>query len=307
MPQTDTSTLPAKLDRVTKTYGDVVALDEVSLAIRPGEILAVLGPNGAGKTTAVGLLLGLLRQQEGQIRLFGKKPGTRSVQRRLGMMLQISGIPQTLTVAEHVKLFSSYYPQPRQSEDVIRAAGLEGLEDRRHGSLSGGQQQRVLFALALCGNPELLFLDEPTAGLDVTARRGLWAEIRAFARRGRSVLLTTHYLEEADVLADRVVVLHRGKVVAEGTPTEIKARTLGHTVRCTTALGDGALEQIDGVERLVRHGSGVELLTRDADLLVRTLLSLDPKLCNLEVTGAALEDAFLALTAPEPEIHQEVT
>jgi len=213
-------------------------------------------------------------------------------------MLQISGVPHTLTVAEHITLFSSYYPSPRPLAESIRAAGLGGLERRRYGTLSGGQQQRLLFALALCGNPELLFLDEPTTGLDVTARRGLWAEISTFARQGRSVLLTTHYLEEADILADRVVVLHHGRVVAEGSPAEIKAQTLGRSVRCTTSLQSDELDQICGVERVSRNGSTVELLTRDADLVVRALLARDPNLRDLEVTGAALEDAFLALTEP---------
>ena len=297
----------AELLGVTKTYGEVCALDDVSLGIGPGEIVAVLGPNGAGKTTAVGLLLGLLRQQRGQVRLFGQQPGSRSVRHRVGVMLQISGIPHTLTVAEHIMLFSSYYPSPRPLARSIRAAGLEGLERRLYGSLSGGQQQRVLFALALCGNPELLFLDEPTSGLDVTARRGLWAEISAFARQGRSVLLTTHYLEEADVLADRVVVLHQGRVVAEGSPAEIKAQTLGRTVRCTTGMQSSELEHIDGVECVTRSGSSVELLTRDADLVVRTLLARDPELCDLEVTGAALEDVFLALTGPGASAPTEAT
>lgn len=296
----------AALVGVSKRYGDVLALDDVSLSIGAGEIVAVLGPNGAGKTTAVSLLLGLLTPQAGEVRLFGAPPGSRSLQQRTGVMLQISGVPQTLTVAEHIMLFSSYYQGPRPLTESIGAAGLQGLENRRYGDLSGGQQQRVLFALALCGDPELLFLDEPTAGLDVAARRGLWAEISALARRGRGVLLTSHYLEEADALADRIVVLHRGRVVAEGTPSEIKARTLGRTVRCTTTLEDGELAEMNCVERLTRHGSSVELLTRDADLLVRSLLARDPRLRDLEVAGAALEDAFLALTGPEPEIDREV-
>jgi len=296
----------AKLVGASKRYGGVLALDSVDLSIDAGEIVAVLGPNGAGKTTAVGLLLGLLRPDGGEVRLFGEPPGSRSAQLRTGVMLQVSGVPETLTVAEHITLFATYYRRPRPLAESIRAAGLQGLENRRYGGLSGGQQQRLLFALALCGDPELLFLDEPTAGLDVAARRCLWAEITTLARRGRGVLLTTHYLEEADALADRIVVLHRGKVVAEGTPAEIKARTLRRTVRCTTSLVDNDLEEMDGVERFSRNGSSVEMLTRDADRLVRLLLALDPGLRDLEVAGAGLEDAFLALTGPEPEIDKEV-
>ncbi len=296
----------AEFETVSKAFGDVSALENVTLSVEPGEILAVLGPNGAGKTTAIALLLGLLRQQSGTVRLFGRKPGLQSVRQRIGVMLQVSGIPQTLTVAEHLRLFSSYYPKPRSVDDLVRAAGLEGLENRRFGTLSGGQQQKTLFALALCGNPELLFLDEPTVGLDVTARHSVWAEIERFAGRGGSVLLTTHYLEEADVLADRVIVLHQGRIVAEGSPSAIKAQTLGRTVRCTTALEDQAMQALQGVQRITRHGSSVEILTHDADHLVRRLLALDANLSDLEITGAALEDAFLALTGPNSVTDQEV-
>ncbi len=296
----------AELVGVGKCFNEVRALDDVSLSIAPGETVAVLGPNGAGKTTAVALLLGLLSPDEGEVRLFGQKPGSRALHQKIGVMLQISGVPETLTVTEHITLFSSYYPRPRPLEDLIRAAGLEGLENRRYGALSGGQQQRVLFALALCGDPELLFLDEPTAGLDVAARRSLWTEISALANDGRGILLTTHYLEEADALADRVVVLHQGRVVAEGTPSEIKARTLGRTIRCTTSLEDTQLETLAGIESLSRQGSRIELLTHDADSLVRSLFALDPDLRDLEITGAALEDAFLALTAPETKTEGKV-
>lgn len=214
--------LPAQFTRVTKNYGPVEALRGLDLTIRPGELVALLGANGAGKTTAVRTLLGLSKPTEGEVRVFGGDPRDAHSRARTGALLQIARVPETLRVREHIHLFSSYYPNPRPIDDVIEAAGLQGLEKRQFGKLSGGQQKRVLFALALCGNPDLLVLDEPTAGLDVEARRALWKQIRAFIAGGRSVLLTTHYLMEAEALADRVVVIHKGVVRSEGTPQQIK-------------------------------------------------------------------------------------
>ncbi len=215
-------TPPATLDGVRKTYGDTEALRGINLQIRPGELLALLGANGAGKTTADRALLGLAKPTSGEVRVFGGDPRDARSRTRIGALLQIARVPETLRVREHIHLFSSYYPNPRPIDEVIEAAGLQGLEKRKFGELSGGQQKRVLFALALCGNPDLLVLDEPTVGLDVEARRALWKQIRAFIAGGRSVLLTTHYLAEAEALANRVVVIHKGVVMAEGTPQEIK-------------------------------------------------------------------------------------
>jgi ABC-2 type transport system ATP-binding protein len=215
--------LPAQLTRVTKAFGSTVALATLDLAIYPGELLALLGANGAGKTTAVRLLLGLSKPDSGTARVFGADPRDAVNRIRTGAMLQVGKVPETLKVREHIDLFSSYYPAPMPLAEVIAAAGLSGLEERKFGELSGGQKQRVLFALAICGNPELLILDEPTVGLDVEARRAMWRQIRLFVARGRSVLLTTHYLDEADALANRIVVIDKGAVIAEGTPKEIKA------------------------------------------------------------------------------------
>lgn len=214
--------ISAQFIAARKNYGMVEALRELDLTIHHGELLALLGANGAGKTTAVRLLLGLARPTSGQVRLFGGDPRDTATRMRLGAVLQTARIPETLRVREHIHLFSSYYPNPMPAAEVIEAAGLAGLERRKFGELSGGQQKRVLFALALCGNPDLLVLDEPTVGLDVEARRSLWKQIHAFVARGKSVLLTTHYLAEAEALADRAVVMHRGRVVAEGTPREIQ-------------------------------------------------------------------------------------
>ena len=214
--------LPTQFTDVHKHYGPVAALQGLDLTIRPGELVALLGANGAGKTSAVRLLLGLAKPSSGTVRVFGGDPRDRATRERVGAVLQVARVPETLRVREHIHLFSSYYPSPMPVEEAIAAAGLQGLERRKFGELSGGQQKRVLFAIGIAGNPDLLVLDEPTAGLDVEARRAMWKQIRAFIARGKSVLLTTHYLTEAEALADRVVVLHRGKVAAEGTPKEIK-------------------------------------------------------------------------------------
>jgi ABC-2 type transport system ATP-binding protein len=217
----------AELESVTKNYGRVAALCGIDLAIGHGELVALLGPNGAGKTTAVRILLGLTEPTTGAARIFGDHPASQAAKLRRGALLQVAKVPETQRVREHIELFSSYYEKPLPVAQTIAAAGLEGLEKRLFGDLSGGQKQRVLFALAICGNPDLLFLDEPTVGLDVEARRTLWNHIRGFVAGGGSVLLTTHYIEEADALADRIAVIHRGAIVAQGTPAEIKQRNAG--------------------------------------------------------------------------------
>lgn len=289
----------AELRRAIKRYGPVTALSGVDLSVRPGEVVALLGPNGAGKTTAVQILLGLVRPSEGESRLFGLDPRSVEARMRVGSMLQISKVPETLKVKEHVHLVSSYYPRPLPKAEVMAAAGLSGIENRLFGKLSGGQQQRVLFALALCGDPDLLFLDEPTVGLDVESRRAFWAVIEEKAAQGRSVLLTTHYLEEADALADRIVLLSRGRIVAEGTPAEIKARAAGRKVRCRTALSLEEVSALPGVKGARRDGELVELFASEAERAVRELLHRDPSLSALEVRGADLEEAFLTLTGAE--------
>ncbi|HEX7362470.1 MAG TPA: ABC transporter ATP-binding protein [Bryobacteraceae bacterium] len=195
---------------MTKRYGSHRALDDVDLSVGRGELVALLSPNGAGKTTAVKLMLGLLKPDEGEVRVFGCDPREPQNRRRTGAMLQVGRVPETLRVREYIDLFSSYYPHPLPMAEVTAGAGLHGIGNRLFGQLSGGQKQRALFALAICGDPDLLFLDEPTAGLDVHARRGLWKQIRALLARGKSILLTTHYLEEADVLADALLCLTRG-------------------------------------------------------------------------------------------------
>jgi len=286
----------ASLSSVTHRYGPVLALDGLDLEVRRGEVLGVLGPNGAGKTTAISLLLGSLHVQEGVVSVFGSAPGAAEVRVRRGAMLQISGISANLTVREHIELFRAYYPAPLPASRLMAMAGLEDLARRRYGKLSGGQKQRVMFALALAGDPELLFLDEPTTGLDVDARHRLWSEIRALRESGRTTVLTTHNLDEADALADRVVVVHNGRRIAEGTPAEIKSRTAGRLVRCVTRIGPEEVTRMPGFLKVGTRGQHLEVLTTRPEELVRELLGRDRGLADLTVVSAGLEEAFLALT-----------
>jgi ABC-2 type transport system ATP-binding protein len=293
------STPVARLRDVTHRFGSVVALDGVNLALEPGRLTALLGPNGAGKTTVVRLLLGLLQPAAGRVELFGRPPAERAVREHVGVMAQISGVPPTLTVREHVHLFSAYYPRPLPVDETLARAGLQELARRRFGTLSGGQQQRVMFALALCGDPEVLLLDEPTVGLDVETRRAFWDAIRQLTAQGRSVLLTTHYLEEADALADRVVIVNRGRIVADDSPAALKTRLAGRRVRCVTAVPVARLRTLPGVCDVQADRDGMVLSTTNAEQTARALLALDPLLRDLEISALRLEDAFLSLTARE--------
>jgi ABC-2 type transport system ATP-binding protein len=281
---------------VSKTYGQVRALDNFNFEVRGGELVALLGPNGAGKTTAIKLLLGLARPTSGKISVFGGNPALTETHIRVGAMLQVGRVPETLRVREHIDLFSSYYPKPLPLEQTLAIAGLEDLRDRKFGALSGGQKQRVLFALAICGDPDLLFLDEPTVGLDVEARQGLWQQIRNLLQRGKTVVLTTHYLEEADALADRIVVINRGSLIAQGTPGEIKARTAGKRIRCVTQLPIEVVRTIPGAQDVREDRDAFVIHTARPEEVLRQLLQLDLEISDIEVTSAGLEEAFLALT-----------
>ncbi|WP_433967438.1 ATP-binding cassette domain-containing protein [Tunturiibacter gelidiferens] len=290
----------ATLTGVTKRYGSIstptFALDRLNLALRPGEIVALLGPNGAGKSTAIKLLLGLIAPTSGSTRVFGSDPREAATRTRVGAMLQVSRITEMLKVREHLDLFRSYYPNPLPIPDILRIAQLQGIEDRLFGQLSGGQKQRVLFALALCGNPDLIFLDEPTVGMDIEARRGLWAEIRVLAALGKTVLLTTHYLEEADALADRIIVINKGRVICEGTPAQIKRNSGGRRIRCHTTLSSELLQALPSVTSVERNGETTIVTAVNAENVVREMLLRDETLSGLEIASPALEDAFLALT-----------
>ena len=286
----------AVLDNVTKKYGSITALDGLSLALRPGEIVALLGPNGAGKSTAVRLLLGLSSPTSGHARIFGGDPRLATTRIRIGAMLQVASVPKTLKVREHIDLFRSYYPAPLSVAEIVRVAQLQGIEDRLFQDLSGGQRQRLLFGLAICGNPEIVFLDEPTVGLDIEARRGLWEQIRSLAAQGKTVLMTTHYLEEADALAHRIIVIHKGKVVSEGTPAEIKSRGAGRKIRCVTSLSTAQIWSIPGVADVAQKAGATCVTAVNAEAVLRMMLAYDAELSGLEVVSPGLEDAFLALT-----------
>ena len=287
----------ALLAGASKRYGPVLALDAVDLEVRAGEVLAVLGANGAGKSTALGLLTGRLSPDGGRVQLFGLDPRDPAARRGIGVMLQDGDLPDTLRVAEHVRLFSSYYPSPRPIEQTLALAGLTDLAKRAYGALSGGQKRRVEFALAICGRPPLLFVDEPTVGLDVEARRNFWAVLRQLRDEGTGIVLTTHYLEEADALADRILLMAGGRVLAQDTPAGIKSRADGKRLRARTALDPETLRSWPGVVSLSVDQGITEVLTRDAEALLRRWLAADDSLRDLEVRPLSLEEAFLTLTA----------
>jgi ABC-2 type transport system ATP-binding protein len=291
----------ATVDGVTRRYGHLTAVDGLSLQIQPGQTVALLGPNGAGKTTTVELLLGLARPDEGVVHLFGGPPAAAVAAGRVGAMLQDAGLPQWAKVAELISLVRGLYPQPLSLADALRLTDLEDIAGRQTQRLSGGQRQRVRLALALAGNPELLVLDEPTAALDVEARRAFWERMRESVVAGRTVLFATHRLEEADAVADRVVVISGGRLLADGTPEQVKAQAAG---RSTVSLAaDGlpreALERLPAVAAVEEDRGRLTLTTSDPDATVRALLQQAPHVQGLEVTRAGMEEAFLQLTHEE--------
>jgi ABC-2 type transport system ATP-binding protein len=286
----------ARLHAARKSYGNVLALDALDLQLHGGQVLALLGANGAGKSTAVGLLLGLLAPDAGEASVMGQSPHALAVRQQCGVMLQSAGIPERLKVCELLELTRSYYPNPRSVADCVAMAGLEDVLDRRYGKLSGGQQRRVQFALAICGRPRVLFLDEPTTGLDIEARQKLWQAIRELVAEGSAVLLTTHYLEEAEALADRVAVVDRGRLVAEGSVGEIRAHVSQRRIRCITTVDALRVAQWPEVREAMREGEYLRIVADVAEPVVRRLLDADPELHELEVQRAGLADAFLELT-----------
>jgi ABC-2 type transport system ATP-binding protein len=280
-----------------KSYGRTVAVDGIDLRVTPGEVVALLGPNGAGKSTTIDMLLGLTRPDAGSVSLFGMAPRDACAAGRVGAMLQSGGLVDDLTVAEMITLMRSLYPRPLPATDILERARVTELADRRAGKLSGGQKQRVRFALALVGDPDLLVLDEPTAAMDVEARHAFWASMRQWTAAGRTVLFATHYLEEADAFADRIVLLRHGRVIADGATTEVKALVGGRAIRATLPDADlAALRALPGVAAVDARGDAVTLTCPDSDAALRALLAGWPAARDIEVTGAGLEAAFLTLT-----------
>jgi len=285
---------------LTKSYGPVEAVRGIDLVIAPGETVAILGPNGAGKTTTLDMVLGLTRPDRGRVTVFGVPPASAVRSGWVGGMLQTGTPLDRLTVRELVTLMASYYPRPLSVDDVLRTTGCADLARRFTNRLSGGQVQRVRFAAALVGDPDLLVLDEPTAGIDVEGRHDFWDAMRGIAAQGKTVVFATHYLEEADAFADRVVLMTRGRIVADGPATEIKARVGVRTIRATLPGADVArLSDLPGVMNAERRGDAVTLSCSDADAALRSLHSMFSGMRDIEVRGSSLEEAFLELTAEQ--------
>jgi ABC-2 type transport system ATP-binding protein len=296
----------ASLSGVHKRYGETVALNGFDLEVRPGELLSVLGPNGAGKTTAIALMLGLQLPTSGEVRLFGRSPHDLSARRGVGVMMQEVMLPDALRVHELISMTSAYYPTPLTLAETMALSGVEKLAKRPYAKLSGGQKRQVQFALAICGRPRLLFLDEPTTGLDINARETMWAAVRGLVKGGASIVLTTHYIEEAEALADRVVVMAKGRGVAEGTVEEMRAVVVRKRVDCITTTPLAAIEAWPEVSAAAQTNRHVSITTTDAEAVVRKLLAADTALAELEVRRAGLSEAFAELTAETtPASNQE--
>ncbi|WP_329337414.1 ABC transporter ATP-binding protein [Streptomyces sp. NBC_01352] len=298
---TATTTPVVAFDQVSKGYGSVRAVDGLTLALHPGETVALLGPNGAGKSTTLDLLLGLRNPDSGSVRVLGTTPREAIVAGRVGAMLQSGGLMDEVTVAELVRLACALHPRPYRPSDVLSRAGISQLAGRKVDKLSGGQSQRVRFALATAGDSDLIVLDEPTTGMDVTTRQAFWATMREQAEQGRTVLFATHYLEEADAIADRVLVLHRGWLLADGTAAEIKAKAGARRISFDLEGGtdEPSLRALPFLTSLDVSGQTVRIQSSDADATVHALYGLGLFPRNLEVAGLGLEQAFVAITTAE--------
>lgn len=282
---------PLLSQTLVKRYGDVTALAGVSLQIEAG-VTAVLGQNGAGKTTLIKCALGLEHPSAGEITLFGGKPAKRTSRQRVGVMLQDTELPDLLTGRELITLFASYYEKPLPIDQLVELTRIGDFVDKRYKKLSGGQKRRIQFALAIVGDPELVFLDEPTTGLDSDARKALWETVRGFAEDGRAIVLTTHYLEEADALADRIVILKQGEIIADASAGAIRSEVGGSLIRCGTTAPERALADLPGCTQVKRAGRITELRSTDAVATLRGLFDLDNAVGDLTVSKPRLEDIF---------------
>jgi ABC-2 type transport system ATP-binding protein len=301
--------MPPAVDAVglVKSYGSVSAVDGISLRIEPGEVVAFLGPNGAGKTTTIDMLLGLTRPDSGTVSLYGQSPRSAIAHGLVSAVMQTGGLLQDVTVRETVQLTATLFADSRPVDEVLSRAGILDIADRLVKKCSGGQQQRLRFAMALLSDPGLLILDEPTTGMDVEGRRDFWKAIREDAGRGRTVIFATHYLDEADAYADRIVLVRQGRIVADGTAVEIKSLSAGRTVRATVVDPDqSAILAIPGVDSVELHSDTVRVRTRDSDLVARYLLT-ETSAHDIEITSHNLEEAFLALTGDDPATASAAT
>jgi ABC-2 type transport system ATP-binding protein len=296
-----TAPLAVVLKDVRKHFGDVQAVRGVDVRIASGEIVAILGPNGAGKTSTIDIILGLSRPTAGQVSVFGMRPRQAIARGLVSAVMQTGGLLKDLTVRETVQYTASLFAQREPVAEVLNRAGITQIADRRVGKCSGGEQQRLRFAMALVSDPELLVLDEPTTGMDVEGRRSFWASIRKDAEQGRTVLFATHYLEEADAYADRIILLRHGQKIADGTASQIKAMAAGRSVRATLAgASETELRAIPGADNVEIRGNTVLIHSGDSDAVARYLLTRTSAR-DLEITARGIEDAFLALTGDDPE------
>lgn len=284
------------IDSLSFSYAKNTVLDDLSVSIQEGQLTCLLGANGAGKTTLINLILGRLTNSQGCIKLFGKEQSAAQVRCRIGAMLQNSSAPERAKVIELVELFASYYPKPLDTRALMTQLKLDDIAEKRFGKLSGGQKQLVLLALALCGDPDLLFLDEPSVGMDVEVRRTLWAVIEKFKAQGKTIILTTHYLEEADALADRIIVLQQGKVIADGSPETIKAKFQTKQIKAKTNKSIDWLSALEEVVGVILLGQYVELTSNCPEKTLKQWLNNDDSVQDVSVLSTDLEQAFIQIT-----------
>jgi ABC-2 type transport system ATP-binding protein len=290
---------------VVKKFGAQVAVDGLNFDVEEGSVVSLLGPNGAGKTTSISMMLGLIRPTAGTVELLGKDPASAANRRHIGAMLQQVGLPSQTTVRETVSLFRGFYDDPLPLEHLLEMADLQDVAKMQSDKLSGGQKRRLQFALAMAGNPKVLFLDEPTTAMDVQSRRTFWAQLRAFAElHRRTILLTTHHLEEADSISDRIIIMHRGRKIADGTPAELKQRAGNRFVSFIAGddVAESDIRHLPSVSDVEWSGRHARVRTNDSDGFLRALIQSGLAVSDFEVSSGALEDAFITLTEAEREV-----
>ena len=293
------------LKRLEKSYGQVKAVKGIDLTVNKGEFIALIGENGAGKTTTLAILMGLIKPSNGSATILGYTPGAKLVRQKIGAMLQSTDLPPVLKVHELLQLFASYYENPYNLAELIKLTKLDDILNRKYEALSGGQQRRVQFAIALCGQPQILFLDEPTVGLDMNVRREFWQILADLKQSGTTIVLTSHYLDEIEALSDRLVILKDGQIIADDITSNIKKRTQHKNITCATRLDDAKLKAISGVETIAKSGRLITIATQQENLVLAELLKADPDLTDITVYASTLEDALSnVLTTPQQEIKR---